>query len=71
MTVEEAWKQWANSESGVACLESHELLIHYDLGRQLNYRLRAGFVAGWNAKEEAAKEVVTETFDKMLGEEEP
>jgi len=60
MSVEEAWKEWADSESGAACLDviaftKSLLSTPYDLDKHLNYRLRAAFVAGWIAKQEAAK----------------
>ena len=55
MSVEEAWKKWMSSESGVACLDPALLAATVELDRHLNYRIRAAFVAGWIAKEEAAK----------------
>jgi len=63
MSVEEAWKEWVDSESGAACLDPDPIanqpfpaaLTRYELRLRLNYRLRAAFVAGWSAKEEAAK----------------
>ena len=53
--VEEAWKEWASSESGAACLDPDTLTTPYHLDKYVNYRIRAAFVAGWIAKDEAGK----------------
>ena len=53
--VEEAWKEWASSESGAACLDPDTLTTPYHLDKYLNYRIRAAFVAGWIARDRADK----------------
>jgi hypothetical protein len=56
MSIEEAWKEWSNSETGVLSLDPQTIRA-IDMEKSLQYRLRAAFVAGWvcGFKEETAQ----------------